>query len=347
MSEGFHERVGTQVNERLLRPNAPDVPMPMQGASVKTVAGLAATELGCSRWAERGDNFYGVGETRDALPPGLYRCTYLDMIGPALTKQRVETDSLLELPDDAGAEILAEFQTFWEISDKFRQRGFLHKRGFLLWGPPGSGKTSQVHLMVKRLIDEMKGVVLFLDRPDIAAACLQMARKIEPKRPMIAIMEDLDALVTKFGENEYLALLDGEAQVDNIVFLGTTNYPEYLDKRFVDRPSRFDTIRYIGMPSAAARRLYLSTKEPSLAGDELDAWVAHSEGFSVAHLKEMIIAVRCFGQPLQQVVERLEEMQSRKPTSEDRPDKIGMGILGGHKRTHANGAHQSSSITPS
>jgi hypothetical protein len=328
--DGFHQRVGTRVDitRSLMDYAAGNQAMqPPQSLGVAKIAQMAASELGCSRWAERGDNFYGVGETRESLPPGLYRCVYLEMIGPALCKQKVETDNLLELPDEAGSAILAEFQTFWGIADKFRERGFLHKRGFLLWGPPGSGKTSQVHLMVKRLISELQGVVLFLDRPDCAAACLQMARKIEPHRPMIAIMEDLDALVKKFGENEYLALLDGEAQVDNIVFLGTTNYPEYLDRRFVDRPSRFDTIRYIGVPSAAARRTYLQTKEPSLADRELEAWVNASEGFSVAHLKEVIIAIKCFDQPLEDVVKRLEEMQARKPTSEDTPDRAAAGFL--------------------
>lgn len=284
--------------------------------------------MGFKRWGANGDTFFGMAETHDALPCGLYRCDVTPH-GPILIKQRVETDTLLELPDDAGASIISEFEQFWQIGAKFRERGFLHKRGFLLWGPPGSGKTSTVQLLVKRLVEEQDGIVLLLDSPHAAALCLQMARKIEPKRPMIAIMEDFDALVRKFGENEYLALLDGEAQVDNIVFLGTTNYPEFLDKRFVDRPSRFDTIRYIGMPSAAARKLYLQTKEPSLEGKDLEAWVAHSEGFSVAHLKEMIIAVKCFEQPLEVVVKRLEEMQARKPTSEDSPDRAGAGFLGG------------------
>lgn len=336
MSEGFYDRVGTRPMHGGENQIVPMPPQAVGNPSLRQISD-SVTQLGCSRWAERGDNFYGVGETREALPPGLYRCSNLEMIGPALTKQRVETDSLLELPDDAGAEILAEFQTFWRIAHKFRERGFLHKRGFLLWGPPGSGKTSQLQLMVKRLIEDLKGIVLLLDHPGLAAACLQMARKIEPHRPMIAIMEDMDALVRKFGENEYLSLLDGEAQVDNIVFLGTTNYPEHLDRRFVDRPSRFDTIRYIGMPSSDARRLYLSTKEPSLQDEELELWVKASDGFSVAHLKEMIIAVRCFEQPLDKVVARLEEMQARKPTSEESPDRMPMGFANGRL---GNGAYR-------
>ena len=287
-----------------------------------------SAETGAKRWAANSDTFWGASQTYDVLPAGLYRCALADHVGPILIRQNVETDHLLELPDDASAKIIAEFARFWELGEAFRSRGFLHKRGFLLWGPPGSGKTSCVHILIKRLIRDHDGIVLFLDHPQVAAQCLRMARSIEPKRPVVAIMEDIDALISNYGEHEYLALLDGEAQVDNIVFLASTNYPERLDRRFVDRPSRFDTIRYIGMPSADARRVYLSAKEPALVTTELAEWVRRSEGFSVAHLKEMIIAIRCFEQPLEEVVTRLELMHERKPTSEDAPDKTRAGFLG-------------------
>ena len=342
MSDGFFERVGTNP----VRGDYPkDDPTPAAYGAMATIDGLPGQRqfaTGFKRWgAIDSTAFYGVAETHDSLPAGFYRCQ-MTPHGPMLTKQRVDTDALLELPDDAGVRIISEFQTFWQIQirDKFRERGFLHKRGFLLWGPPGSGKTSTLQLLIKRLIDNQRGVVLLIDHAGSAAACLQLARGIEPTRPMVAVLEDVDALVMRHGEHEFLALLDGETQVDNIVFIATTNYPERLDKRFVDRPSRFDTIRYIGMPSAAARRLYLSTKEPSLTGDDLDLWVRVSDGFSVAHMKEMIIAVRCFGQPLDEVVTRLEEMQSRKPTSDDAPDKMPMGFAQQLGRRLGNGAGQ-------
>ncbi len=331
MSDGFYNRVGTapkpprHQNELSATPQ-PD--MPAQGGGHLLPSGTF------KRWGAQGDLFFGMAETYDKLPCGLYRGG-MTQTGPILLKQKVETDNLLELPDDAGASIIAEFDQFWKIGGKFRERGFLMKRGCLMWGPAGSGKTSCIHILVKHLIEDHEGVVLLIDQPQIAAACLQMLRKIEPHRPLIAIMEDLDALVNRYGENEFLALLDGEAQVDNVIFLASTNYPEHLDRRFVDRPSRFDTIRRIGMPSAAARKVYLSTKEPSLAAEELDEWVRLSDGFSVAHLKEMIIAVRCFGQPLSEVVERLEEMQARQPTSEDNPDrKGGAGFLASARNGH-------------
>lgn len=313
MSDKFFDRVGTKVPDRrgdgavLSGTQHPVASRPDAGV----VPASPATD-GDLRWSSRHGAFWGTTQTHDALPAGLYRCDVTQM-GATLTQQAVNTDNLLELPDDATAQIIGEFEKFWELRPQFEARGFLHKRGYLLYGPPGSGKTSAVALMVARLINERNGVVLLIDNPQTAAACAGILRKIEPDRPVICIMEDLDALVHKFGENEYLALLDGEMQINGVCFLATSNYPEFLDKRFVDRPSRFDTIREIPMPSAAARKLYLQTKEPSLTPEELRTWVRLTEDFSVAHLKELIIAVRCLGQPLREAVERLEKMRTVRP----------------------------------
>lgn len=280
------------------------------------------------RWAAANDVFRGAAETYDRLPAGLYRCALDNCGNPLLLKQKNDTDGLIELPDDASVQILQEFDDFWARRSAFVDRGFLHKRGFLLWGPPGSGKTSCVNLLTRRLIHDVDGILLFLDVPEVAARCLRMLRLIEPERPIVAIMEDIDALIQKYGEHEYLALLDGEAQVDRICFVATTNYPENLDRRFCDRPSRFDTIQYIGMPSAEARAAYLTAKEKSLSADEVRRWVAETDGFSLAHLKELIVAVKCLGQTFEAALERLEAMRVRRPSSEDEPTRRRAGFIG-------------------
>jgi predicted AAA+ superfamily ATPase len=297
---------------------------------------IARDASGSQRWAENHGIFWGASSTYEELPAGLYRCAEAPNIGPILMKQSIDVDSLMVLPDNDSEAVLEEFERFWKLESKFRARGFLMKRGVMLWGAPGSGKTSTINLMVRSLIDHKRGIVIFVDHPGIAAQCLRLVRRIEPKRPMIVIMEDLDALTDKYGEHEFLALLDGEAQIDNVAFVATTNYPERLDARFTDRPSRFDTIREIRMPSASAREAYFVAKEPSLSKAELADWVRASDGLSVAHLKEMIIAVRCFGQSLDEVVKRLSGMRV-KPSSEQGGDRreTGFGLSGMVKRQQA------------
>jgi len=266
-------------------------------------------------WAQSGDAFFPVSEVVKDLPAGAYRCQQSNR-GPFLEKMPIEIDSLLALPDGAVETLLDEFKKFWTLRANFASRGFTFKRGLLMWGPPGSGKTSAIWQMTQELVRLHRGVVIFVEHPGLASECIGLLRRIEPERPMITIMEDLDALVQQYGDHGYLALLDGETQISNVVHVATTNYPEYLDRRFVDRPSRFDTIMHVGMPSAKARKVYFRAKEPSLDNLTLDRWVNRTEDYSIAHLREVIIAIKCFGQDEDTVFERLGTMRGQKPESD-------------------------------
>lgn len=274
-------------------------------------------EYSCKRWASDDIRFWACKTTYDILPSGLYKPMYNTAIGYYLEKQIIDTDELIILPDTSSEEVLEEIKTFWTLKEKFKEGGFVHKRGILLWGDPGSGKTSTIQLLLKSIIEDYNGIAVFAGNPNITSNCLQMIRRIEPVRPMIVVFEDFETMIQQWGEAEYLALLDGESQVSNVVFIATTNYPERLDKRFVDRPSRFDTIKLIPMPGADARRVYLQTKEPTLKGEELEKWVKECKGFSVAHLKEMIISVRYYGNEFKEVFKRLKLMNKRRLTSDD------------------------------
>ena len=274
-----------------------------------------------NRWSSLRGIYWGASETCLSLPAGVYTCGAHPDKGYYFSQHKLKTDDILQLPGEPGRALVDEFQRFWEREHLFRERGFLVKRGMLIHGPAGSGKTSAVNLMMEEIVRAYGGIVLLANSPGNCSGCLRLLRKIEPERRVLIVMEDLDALVQEYSEAEYLSLLDGESQVDRIMFLATTNYMERLDPRFKNRPSRFDTVQYIGMPSAEARTAYLQAKEPSLDETEVKRWVAVSEGFSIAHLKELIIAVQCLGQSLEEAVARLEEMRQQRASSENDPER--------------------------
>lgn len=137
-------------------------------------------------------------------------------------------------------------------------------------------------------------------------------RRIEPERPLICVLEDINEMVDQYGEHALLALLDGETQIDNVVFVATTNYPERLDQRLVNRPSRFDEIIKIGMPSAEARSVYFRARlnKMELSDGKLAEWVKDTEGLSIAHLKEIVVAVYCLGREYAETLKRLKSMRN-------------------------------------
>lgn len=310
MSGDFAAIVGTKTHERMSpRVGGEIAPTSSPDSNWAQIAASARC------WAQSGDAYFPVSEVVKEIPPGAYRCRDSNR-GPYLEKMPIEIDSLLTLPDGAVEVLLAEFKKFWTLRENFSARGFTFKRGLLMWGPPGSGKTSAIWQMTQELVRLHRGVVIFVEHPGLATVCIGLLRRIEPDRPMITIMEDLDALVGQHGDHGFLALLDGETQISNVVHIATTNYPEYLDRRFVDRPSRFDTIMHVGMPSADARRVYFAAKEPSLNPDTLARWVRRTDGYSIAHLREVIIAVKCFDQSEDEVFVRLDEMRHQRLESD-------------------------------
>ena len=241
------------------------------------------------------------------LPPGIYNA--YDMMGvPILLDTKLVSDNIIELPDTVNESVVVSIRDFWGARERFKTLKQLFKRGILLKGPPGSGKTVAV-LRVSVGLVEAGGVVLIYGGASATAGCLKMLRSLEPERPVIVIIEDIDQIVTR-EKRSLLALLDGEAQVDNVVYLATTNYVDQLPPELTNRPSRFDEVVEIGYPSAEARRMYLRSLlgVAELPENQLDDWVRITDNLAIAHLKELAVATYCLGRDPLEVVERLRKM---------------------------------------
>lgn len=268
-----------------------------------------------SRWARSGSMHWGVQDSIESLACGMYEGGHANGVGYFLSKRENITDGLIHLPDSASDAVLREISEFAELKPEFEKRDLIYKRGIFLWGPPGSGKTSTIAQLVDVVITKMNGIAFMVDHPGVASECLKLIRMIEPERQIIAMMEDIDALVSRYGEAAYLSILDGENQVNNIIFVATTNYPERMDRRFIDRPSRFDSVIKVGMPTAEARAVYLKAKEPSLTKKQVEEYVRVSDGFSIAHLRELIILTRVFKRNLTWAAKKLRAMIDSDPSS--------------------------------
>lgn len=243
--------------------------------------------------------------------------------------------SNLILRGNLKQQIREDLEQFFAMRQTYEEYGIPWKRGVLLVGPPGNGKTHTV----KALINALKLPCLYvksfhaerMTEEDNIHAVFERARK---SAPCILVLEDLDSLLTPQNRSFFLNELDGFATNTGIVTLATTNHPEKLDPSILDRPSRFDRKYPFDIPEQPERLAYITlwneTLKPSLRISEEGA-IQLSEltsGFSFAYLKELFLSsmMRWVGSAEQGTMEQTmigqvevlrEQMISTPDTSEE------------------------------
>jgi SpoVK/Ycf46/Vps4 family AAA+-type ATPase len=270
-----------------------------------------------------GDKFFGysVTNTVENIPAGFYKFTRSQELGVGIVKTNISVDELFELPFKESDAIIKDIQKFWKSKDKYKEYNYTHKRGILLYGKPGNGKTSIINLLTLELVNKYNGIIFSINTPDdlfdFKDFVPNILRNIEPDRPIICTIEDIDSILSNYGhstKSSFLNLLDGTSQVTNIVYIATTNYPEHLEENITNRPSRFDRRYEISLPDENVRRVYISkkVKEEDLKNIDVDMWVNETEGFSISHLKELIISVVIFGNDFNESLEIMREFLDSK-----------------------------------
>ncbi len=158
---------------------------------------------------------------------------------------------------------------------------------------------------------------------------LAAIREIEERRALLTVTEDLDEYF-KPGKNSYtkqvLSMYDGENQVDHVMHLATTNHPEELEDRIIQRPSRFDMVLLLGTPNRAAREAYLrNILHEELEEGVFQQIVEDTKGLSLAHFKEYVVSVVVLERPAKATLARLQANMKKKPSLDGKS-----GILGFH-----------------
>ncbi len=262
------------------------------------------------------------------VPSGVYEI-HDDQNGIFIQKQKVVlSDNILKLPMPVMDEIILDIKNFWAMEDKFRKYKMVHKRGILLHGMPGCGKSYLIQNLINDII-KLDGLVLSLNgepQVNLFIQFIQTFRAIEPTRPLVVILEDIDNIVTAGHGllSGLLNILDGVNQIENVVYLATTNYPEKLQDRISNRPSRFDRVYEIGTPSAEVREFFIKHKlhADDLKNIDMKKWVKNTDGLSLSHIKELIVSTMILGKEFDDVMEHFDGMKKPK-SSRSAMTKVG------------------------
>lgn len=167
------------------------------------------------------------------------------------------------------------------------------KRGLLLYGPPGVGKTHTVRHLTSSLTDttviQLTGNALHL----VAEAC-SVARALQPS---MVVIEGVDLIAEDRGMHpgqhplfQLLNEMDGLAEDADVVFVLTTNRADLLEPALAARPGRIDQAVELTLPDAAARRQLFELYRGDLTVDEsrLDDLLERTRGVTASFLKELL-----------------------------------------------------------
>ncbi|KAI3662210.1 hypothetical protein MP638_002196 [Amoeboaphelidium occidentale] len=153
--------------------------------------------------------------------------------------------------------ILSDVNDFLANGKWYVDRGIPYRRGYLLYGPPGSGKSSFIQALAGEL--EYNICVLNLSEKYLSDDRLNLLMSVIPQRSIV-ILEDIDAAFTNQRESTgktegnnmtfsgFLNALDGVVSSEGRIIFMTTNHIERLDKALL-RPGRVDLKVLIGNAS--------------------------------------------------------------------------------------------------
>lgn len=168
------------------------------------------------------------------------------------------------LEGNAISDIEKHIDSFIANKDLYTGRGIIYKTGILLYGEPGTGKTS----LIKALANKYGYDLILMDMTSfeyIGLETLTHSLNIDDRKYIIAL-EDVDCVIAdrenenidkdeKKIVNKLLQFLDSNTSPNEVIFIATTNHIELLDEALL-REGRFDLKLEIGgVREEQARRM--------------------------------------------------------------------------------------------
>ena len=169
------------------------------------------------------------------------------MFSQVLSKKPRALDSVV-LDHDLSEDLIQDARQFLASGQWYADLGIPYRRGYLLHGPPGCGKTSFCQVLAGAL--RLDVCMLTLSNKGMTDNGLAALMRDAPRRSVV-ILEDVDAVFTHrelqrsagdAGTVTFSGLLnaiDGVASQEGRIFMMTTNHIERLDPALI-RPGRCD-----------------------------------------------------------------------------------------------------------
>jgi ATP-dependent Zn protease len=233
-------------------------------------------------------NQSGSGKLHNVIPAGRVDVGFT-MTGPRFVMVKDEqsgAERLEYLPGSPAQTVVDDVRQFVKARAKFASLGLGYKRGYLMHGPPGTGKSATLQMVTSELVKEHDAVVIAGSR------CSQnqidaLRALLGPERLIVGLVEEVDEDI----DRDTLSMLDGTL-CTNVVFLATTNYLDRLPPRIRKRPGRFDRVVDVAEYPEESRRAYFSGR---IDKGQVEVFVKAARGLPISAWRELLIRVHVGG----------------------------------------------------
>ena len=225
-----------------------------------------------------------------------------------ITMRRPRSLQSVVLQNGLMEELVHDIDTFFQRRQWYEGHNIPYQRGYLLYGPPGNGKTSTVCAIASHLNLDIYTLQLVSDVDD--NWLFDLISRLPPKG--ILLIEDVDCLFKKRKKEEkmlitfsgFLNAIDGIVPAEGRLLFLTTNQRHLLDKALL-RPGRIDKqICFDNATPEQAARLFTEFFPASNKADLFGKCL--TKATSMATLQEHLIKFQnnedlCLTEPLYSV----------------------------------------------
>lgn len=198
----------------------------------------------------------------------------------------------LFLPDELKTDIKSLVEVFLKSKDFYLENRIPWKRGIILSGEPGNGKSTLIKTIISNYNFKPVTIVPEANNDMLRSAFLYA----EHQSPSLLYFEDLDSLFERgLDLSTFLNLMDGIQTRNGMLVIATANDLTSFKSNVIDRPSRFDRKIEIPLPDAKQATKYLkSLFKDSLSEKDLKniVKICVKNKLSYAYLKEIYISTK-------------------------------------------------------
>lgn len=233
------------------------------------------------------------------LPNGIYFHEYANSSTPErLSPMDIREDKYIELMDTL-TELDDNIEDFVNNKQLYTDTCSAYKLGVLLFGPPGSGKTSYM----REFIRKKDAIVIFMDGVPSRRFVEKLETSTKERLKIIVFEEAVSLLECSDDIRDMLDFLDGSRSITNTVYFLSTNYPESIPENVI-RNGRIDLFVKVDYPNFKARsklfNLYLKR-------DPTDEELLATENMPIVDIREVCFSHKKTGKSFKECVKIIEE----------------------------------------